>query len=223
MRIVAIVLGIFIPLLLIAAGLAFWWRRRRIIARDHDRGVWDGQDVTARVWELPPGGGEMVQVSGGSPEVHHSLLDHKRSGSGDPETPAIALRNLTQSTYAEYSPEYESAVSPGQTTTTSQTGSQSATTTTSPSYSNLTPRQRKALEAQGITPSSSSTHLPPGALPPAAPGQRSPPARVLDPSDALDHATGPDIIIQHRDAGQGPVVQELPPPYMNRATGSHSR
>ncbi|TCD71080.1 hypothetical protein EIP91_000172 [Steccherinum ochraceum] len=229
MRIVSIVLGVCIPLLVIAGALAFWWRRRAIIAKDHDRGVWDGQDVNARVWELPPGSGEMVQV-GDSPQAHHSLLDHKRSGSGEPGSdPNIALRAIIPSTaYAQYSPDYDGLTSPGQSSSASQIGSQSpqpttTTATTSAYPTALTPRQRKALEAQGITPSSSSTHLPPGALPPSSPGTSGPRSpRTMTPADSLDNAAGPDIIIQHRDAGAGPVVQELPPPYMNRATGSAS-
>ncbi|THH32654.1 hypothetical protein EUX98_g1511 [Antrodiella citrinella] len=217
MRIVAIVLGVCIPILLILLALAFWWRRRRIRLTDHDRGVWDGQDVTARVWELPSSGGEMVQVIGGS-GVSQGLLDHKRSISNPdpsaPDTPgSIPMRALSTAAYADYSPGWDGAASPGQSSSSASQSQPEATRTTGPST--LTARQRKALEAQGFTPSSSSTHLPPGALPPGMSGQRSPP-RIMQPADTLDREVGPDIIIQHRDAGAGGVVQELPPPYRNR-------
>ena len=216
MKVIAIVLGVLLPLLLISGCVAFWLYRRRKLAMDRDRGVWDGQDVTARVWGLPSGGAEMAQVSG-SPQPHHSLLDHKRSSSGPDSNPfesptgVIHLQNLASPPYGDHSSGVGSTTgASGPSSSTSQTGN------TSPQSSDLTPRQRKALEAKGLSPASSSSHLPPGALPPTSPGGPRP-RRILDPADAVN---GPDIIIQHRDAGDGPIVQELPPPYVNRAARS---
>ncbi|KAH8105354.1 hypothetical protein BXZ70DRAFT_904557 [Cristinia sonorae] len=235
MRIIAIVLGISVPIFLLVAGVAFWRFRQQRMLLDHNRGVWDGQDVTARVWENPPTGGEMVQLGTPGTEAHHHLLDHKRSLSNPvpnvpdspPGGPVRTLSFAASPTYADYG-EQSGWFDPSRTNSSSRTDATSrpGISPTTPTNSGaLTPRQRKALEAQASSSRTSSSSqlnaLPPGAQPPHRPGgARSPRRATVDPSHSLDHDTEPDIIIQHRDAGAGPVVQELPPPYMNRLAGS---
>lgn len=204
--------------MLVIASAAFWWWRRRKLRNDHSRGIWDGQDTVVRAWDAPastPGSGQTEMREATSPPFSHSASSKSFTSypgnlpSGGYTVPLLQLsssgRSPSESTSgAPTSGDYSNVV-------VSSLGSPSTT----PELQ-LTPAQRKALEARGerfsaLRPQGSSTslrHLPPGASPAVTPGMN---------LGSLDPDVQPDIIIQHRDGGSG-VVQELPPPYIDRST-----
>ncbi|KAK7679058.1 hypothetical protein QCA50_018002 [Cerrena zonata] len=223
------ILGTLIPLLVIASAVFWWWRRRKL-QNDHSRGIWDGQDTVVRAWDAPapsPGSGQtemreatsppfssspssksLTSYPGTMPSGGHTVPLLQQSSSGRSPSDYWAGTSSTSPSSADYSNANASSLGP-------------------PPTADLTPAQRKAFEARGerfaaLNPqgssaslrhlASSSSQLPPGASPAVPPGMN---------MGSLDPDVQPDIIIQHRDGGSG-VVQELPPPYIDRSAGAGS-
>ncbi|KAI0075009.1 hypothetical protein K474DRAFT_1459379 [Panus rudis PR-1116 ss-1] len=233
--ILGIVLGITLPLIAIAAVVYWWWRRRKFLT-DPSRGIYDGQDANVRAWNPTPpppdpasgfvgyGGAEMregVPHPISTTPSSKSLSSYPTNLGGGGYTVPLMSHAYSQSAPSDvYTP----------------TGSTSGAVTMSGDYSTsqwmsaggsgspggalspeMSPARRKAIEARAERVSSypstslagsSSSPLPPGASPASNPSFHS-----------YDPEVRPDIIIQHRDGGSG-VVQELPPPYVDRGTGS---
>lgn len=197
---------------------------------DRDRGIWDGQDINPRAFDPPTiltAEDQVEEMREVGCLESNSLSDSKLSpyGSSNTHSSLPLLHSRSHSTS-------EPPLTP--TTVSAEAGSTSLTSR--PSYTSSAGQsaarnaeQRKAHEArlesqrrkpsyQGSNPSLRSQRnypgLPPGALPPLTPGSSGVAQHAI--SSTLDPDVQPDIIIQHRDGGSG-VVQELPPPYVDRS------
>lgn len=220
--ILGIVFGLGVPLVIGLAVLFYLYQRRRRLGPDN--GIWDVTDHNAmpRPW-FPNNATEMREVDAASQVV--STPGSKHSGYATPGSPSsMPFMQVTPIPPIYFDHEIaQSSVagSPPTTATASAYASPSGSGSTS-AYSQGRPprtppasaqvldaRLRKAREARQGRPQASSQ----GSLHQAGPSGAVPPHLV---AAALDPETQPDIIIQHRDGG---VVQELPPPYMDRARG----
>ena len=197
--------------------------------QDHSRGIWDGQDTVVRAWDAPPsasGSGQTEMREATSPPFSHSPSSKSLTSSpGTVPTGGFTVPLLQSSSGRSPSDYYPGSGSSagGPASGDFSNVNVSSLGGAASSVADLTPAQRKAIEARGerfssLHPQGSSTslrhqaasgsHLPPGASPAVTPGYGS-----------LDPDVRPDIIIQHRDGGSG-VVQELPTPYIDRSAGA---
>ncbi|CCM00033.1 uncharacterized protein FIBRA_02059 [Fibroporia radiculosa] len=207
--IIGIVLGVGLPCIIMALG-AWWWRRRR---RSLPTGIWDDQDTMARSWVVPnQDPAEVPQRK----EPYRYLKSNSAASSmtmaarGPSNIPVLSLpgadgyRHVRTSSTPHVSPP------------------------ASPPSSPDPPSKRRRNRADPLSPNSTAPSAMPQ-LPPLLFSELRVPAldhrqprvalersySTLNISGlAFDSDAEPDIIIQHRDGG---VVQELPPPYLDRS------
>ena len=187
-------LGIGIPALLaLAAGLYFCLRRKNLL----DQGTWDSQP-----WQPPHAHDPTdfnvreVDAAGGAT----SQPGFKHSGYGTPgspsSTPFMQVEPIPSGYYSDLG---QPAVPPMSAVGSSSSSRITGTQDYDPSFAAHYQKTQEALQDHR-QPSPSMTSLPVSALSPSFGGS--------------DVHSG--VIIQHQDGGVG-IVQELPPPYVDRS------
>ncbi|KAH9911034.1 hypothetical protein B0H21DRAFT_775099 [Amylocystis lapponica] len=198
--IIGVVVGVGVPLIFTCIAAAWWWRRRQM----RDQGIWDGQDMRPRSWAVPPSSEPTGEVQ--SPK-RALAFGHMKLGSINSSLPLLSE-------------------APEQGGTRSQAGPSSQTVSHAGSSGDDSRRPRKGAQRQ--VPAESALSIPSESqqenlattsslLALSAHLMRSQSTNSLGAGASLDPQVEPDIIIQHRDGG---VVQELPPPYLDRYTRS---
>lgn len=199
-----------------AVALGGWWYKKR--RDDRDEGTWDDQDVVARAYELP-----FADV----PEMQEGALSStplmSKVSAVEPYTPLGSPGLQVTPIPPVYFDREILHVLDSQSQSGSGSDSQYLTSASSSKSRAATAeslaRYRKALEARSQTSSvagpSSSAYTSPTNHPSSPHSLRMDTMSPQFVPTALDPDVQPDIIIQHRDGGAG-VVQELPPPYVDR-------
>ncbi|GJE93630.1 hypothetical protein PsYK624_097900 [Phanerochaete sordida] len=203
--ILGLVLGLGIPAILGLALLLYFRYRPRKTANDQ-RGIWDDQDAQPRPWHASGEQTEMREVDAAS--QYASTPRTGKSGYAPDSPSATPFMQVTPIPPVYFDRELEA--------TASGSGSRSSQGQSTPAMSvtesGRARKHREALQDRPQSAGSSSRGPQPASPRPIRMGTLPPPllGAALDPEDQ------PDIIIQHRDGGSG-VVQELPPPYVDRS------
>ena len=214
--VLGVTLGVGIPAVLAIAALIYWCRRRGPRKAASIQGIWDDQDTLPRAWQPPTDAQqdttEMREVDAASQYV--SSTRSKTSGLGAPDSPtSMPLMQVTPIPPVYFDREIEAAAR-GHGSSASNTSNAASASSPGSSSGDYFSQPRPTGASSDSTDSARTRKTRQPASPRPQRLGALPSSLVNIP---LDPDTQPDIIIQHRDGGSG-IVQELPPPYVDRST-----